>query len=388
MPFGLCNAPLTYQRLMAGVLQGLIGRICLAYLDDVIVFSKKRSEHAADLRAVFDRIRYAGLKLKPSKCSLFANHVLYLGHVISAAGVSPNPSKLRVLADWPTPKMVGEMQSFFGFVNFYGDYISDATELTALLYDLTAARKCDESIKLTAEHLESFEEIKRRLCAHPRLANPDLEQPFVLYTDASKIAIGAVLLQRDNSGVERAISFFSKKLSPAQRNYFTFERECLAIICALVHSRVYLLGRKFRLRTDHRALAWLFSKEPKASVRISGWLATLMEYPIVIEYVRGSENSIADAISRHDSVAVDNEVPADLARGVPSFACPATQVHRLEARTDWLAAERAEGTISFVADLLRCRARLELADIELNPQLKPFANVWTQHVLEDVGETL
>ena len=108
-----------------------------------------------------------------------------------------------------------------------------------------------------------------------------------------------------------------------------------------------------------------------------------MEYPIVIEYVRRFENSISDALSRLDSVVVDNEVPANLARGVPSFACPATQVDSLEARTDWLAAQRAEGTILFVTDLLRRRARLEPADIELNPQLKPFADVWPQLVLED-----
>ena len=126
----------------------------------MIIFSKKRSDHAADPRAVFDRIRSAVLKLKPSKCSLFADPLLYLGHVISAAGVSYNPQKLRVFADWPTPKTVCEMQSFLGFVNFYGDYISDATELTAPLYDLTAERTRDESIKLTAEHLESFKEIK------------------------------------------------------------------------------------------------------------------------------------------------------------------------------------------------------------------------------------
>ena len=116
----------------------------------MLVFSNKRSEHAADFRAIFDRIRSAGLKLKQSKCSLFADQVLYLGHVISAACVSSDPAKLRVLADWPTTKTVREMQSFLGFVNFYGDYISDATEITALLYDLTASRKSDESIKLTA----------------------------------------------------------------------------------------------------------------------------------------------------------------------------------------------------------------------------------------------
>ena len=190
-------------------------------------------------------------------------------------------------------------------------------------------------------------------------------------------------MQRYNSELERVISFFSKKLSPAHRNYSTFERKCLAIISALEHFRVYLLGCKFRLRADHRALAWLFSKEPKASASISGWLATLMEFPIVIEYVRGFENSIADAFSRFDSVAVDNEVSADLAIGVSSFACPATQFDCKEAQIDWLAAQLAAGTIFFVLDLLRRRGRLEPADIELNPQLKPFADVWPQLVGED-----
>ena len=159
-----------------------------------------------------------------------------LGHVISAAGVSPDPAKFRVLADWPTPNTVCERQFFLEFVYFYRNYILDATELTAPLYDLNTAREGDESIKLIAEHFESFKEIKCPLCSPPpRLANSGFEQPFILYTDASKIAIGAVLLQRDNSGVERAISFLSNKLSPAKPNYYTFKRECLAIICALEH---------------------------------------------------------------------------------------------------------------------------------------------------------
>ena len=383
MPFGLCNAPSTYQRLMAGVLRGLIGRICLAYLDDVIVFSKKRSNHIADLSAVLDRIRAAGLKLKPSKCSLFREQVLYLGHVISTAGVSPDPEKLRVLREWPAPSKVREMQSFLGFINFYAEYLADATQLTAQLYDLTTGHKGDDPIKLSPQNVAAFEEIKRKLCAAPQLAHPDLDRPFTLYTDASNIAVGAILLQRDSNGVERPVSFFSKKLSSAQRNYSTFERECLAVICALEHFRVYLLGRKFTLRTDHRALAWLFSKEPKASARISGWLATLMEYPIVIEYVKGTENTIADALSRLDSSAISCEVPSELAKGVPSFACPATEVDRLDARTDWLAEQRADETISFVADLLRRGERPSPADIELNPSLRLYADVWSQFVLED-----
>ena len=202
------------------------------------------------------------------------------------------------------------MQSFLGFVNFYGDFLANAIELTAQLYELTAAQKGNDAIEHSAENLAAFEEVKRRLCKAPQLAHPDLEKPFVLYTDASKIAVGAVLLQADENGVERAISFFSKKLSSAQRNYSTYERECLAIICALEHFRVYLLARKFTLRTDHRALTWLFSKELKASARVAVWLATIMEYPIVIEYVRGSENVIADALYRLDSTAIDAEIPS------------------------------------------------------------------------------
>ena len=168
----MCNLPSTYQRLIARVLQKLIGRISFGYLDKVIDLSRTQFKHAADLRAVLDRIRLSGLKLKPSKCSLFVDQVLYYGHLISAAGVFLALAKLRILADWPTPKTVREMKSFLGFFNFYGDYISDATELTAPLYDLTAARKGDESIKLTAEHYLWFEKIKSRLCAAPNLRTP------------------------------------------------------------------------------------------------------------------------------------------------------------------------------------------------------------------------
>ena len=168
MPFGLCNAPSTYQRLMAGVLRGLIGRICLAYLDDVIVFSKKRANHIADLSAVLDRIRAAGLKLKPSKCALFREQVLYLGHVISAAGVSPDPEKLRVLREWPVPSKVREMQSFLGFINFYAEYLANATQLTAQLYDLTTGHKGDDPIKLSPQNFAAYSRLRP---AFPGIAN-------------------------------------------------------------------------------------------------------------------------------------------------------------------------------------------------------------------------
>ena len=131
---------------MAGVLQDLMGQICLVYLDDMTFFSTKRSEHATDLCAVLDQIRAAALKLKPSKCSLLCDQTLNLGHVISAANVCPDPAKLQVLTDRPQPATVREMQSFLGVSNFYGDFILNSTELTAPLYDIPVARKGDDSI--------------------------------------------------------------------------------------------------------------------------------------------------------------------------------------------------------------------------------------------------
>ena len=125
MRFGLCNAPSTYQRLMTSVLRGLIGRICLAYLDDVIVFLQRHSNHVDYIHAVFDRIRNANLKLKFAKCKLFCDEVLYLKHVISEIGIFPDPAKHRVFADWPVPATLRDLQSFLGFVNFYGDIIDD-----------------------------------------------------------------------------------------------------------------------------------------------------------------------------------------------------------------------------------------------------------------------
>ena len=210
------------------------------------------------------------------------------------------------------------------------------TALTSSLYDLTAARKGTEPVKFLPAHVEAFNEIKRLLCATPRLAHPYLEAPFTLYTDDSSIAVGAVLLQRDVIGVEPVIIVFEEIIIGAT-NYYTCQRECLAIVCVLVHFLVYLVARPFCLCTDHRTLQWLYSKQPKASVRISGWLETLIEYPMQIDYVRGYENVITDTLSRLDSVGIDAEVPAELARGVLFYAFPVADADRLDAGIDWAA---------------------------------------------------
>ena len=163
MPFGLCNAPSTYQRLMSIVLCGLMKRICLVYRDDVIVYSRHHFQHLRDFRAVFERLPVAGLKLKPSKCQLFRDEVVYLGHVVNAAGVSPDPAKLRVLSTWPVPDTVRDVQSFLRFINFYGELIPNSSHLTAPLYSLTVGKKGTDKVTLNADELAVFQSLKRAL---------------------------------------------------------------------------------------------------------------------------------------------------------------------------------------------------------------------------------
>ena len=223
--------------------------------------------------------------------------------------MSPDPAKLRVLSTWPVPETVRDVISFLGLINIYGEFIPNSTHLTAPLYSLTVGKKSTDKMSLNADELAVFQSLKRALCSGPQLAHPDLSKQFVVHTDVSKYAVGAVLLQRSDDGIERPISFFSKKLLSPQQNYSTFERECLAIVAAVTHFRVYLLARPFVLRTDHKALTWLFSKEPKASAHISSWIATLLKYPIIVEYIKGTENTIADVLSRFKGHAVDQIVP-------------------------------------------------------------------------------
>ena len=304
--------------------------------------------------------------------------------MINASGVSPDPAKLRVLATWPVPTDVRALQAFLGFVNFYGDFIR-IRRISAIPFTSSPlAAKARIQYQLDEADLDAFNELKRRLCTQPHLAHPDLTKPFIVHTDASKFAIGAVLLQRSDSGVERPISFFSKKLSSPQQNYSTYERECLAVVAALEHFRVYLLGHPFRLRTDHKALKWLFSKEPKASPRVSGWIATLMEYPVVIEYICGTENTIADILSRLSGHAVDDVVH-------PALASWHSFLHRAQSPTRIVS---SFGTHWYASNVLT-RQSLALfnfyemarspapTDLDVDPLLKLYSDVWSQLVVEN-----
>jgi len=293
MPFGLCNAPATFQRLMEICLRGLAWVICLIYLDDCIVYARDFLDHLARLKLVFQRIRLAGLKLKPSKCHLLKSKVTFLGHVVSEEGVLPNPQNTEKVMKWPVPKTVTEVRSFLGLVNYYRRFVRGHSEIVRPLVNLV---KKNESFQWTEACTEAFEKLKKILVSPDVMAHPLDDGMYILDTDACDVSIGAVLSQVQH-GKERVIAYGSKTLSKAECNYCTTDRELLAVKEFVEYYKQYLLGRHFVVRSDHQALKWLFSlKEPKN--RISRWIEILSAYDFEVEYRPGVRHGNADGMSR------------------------------------------------------------------------------------------
>lgn len=294
MPFGLCNAPATFQRLMDRVLSGLQWEICLVYLDDIIVPSETLEQMILRLRQVLERFRQAGLKLKPSKCFLFRREVQYLGHVVSEHGVSCDPAKIQAIQDWPTPKNVHEVRAFVGLASYYRRFVKDFAGTAQCLHELT---KKHAKFVWSETCQAAFEELKCRLMSAPILGYPQDEGQLILDTDASNTAMGAVLSQIQD-GEERPLAYGSKRLSASEQNYCTTRRELLAVVYYVCYFRQYLMGKDFVVRTDHSSLRWLVNmKDPEG--QLSRWLSKLGEFgKFPIEYRPGRRHGNADAMSR------------------------------------------------------------------------------------------
>jgi len=227
--------------------------MCLLYLDDIIVYSATVDEHLLRLRKLFDRLRMADLKLKPSKCNLLRAEVSFLGHVVSGEGVATDFSKIELIRDWPTPTDVKEVRSFLGLATYYRRFVRTFAEIAALLHALTAKNK---QFEWTANCDRAFGRLKFAIISPPILAMPNDADPFLLDTYACDVSIGAVLSQVQN-GVEKVIAYASRSLSKPERNYCVTRKELLAIVCYTKTYRQYLLGRQFVIWTDHSALQWL-----------------------------------------------------------------------------------------------------------------------------------
>ena len=293
MPFGLCNAGATFQRLMDVVLSGLAFEICLVYLDDVIVFSATLEQHLERLSLVLTRLIEAGLKLKGSKCYVLQQSVEFLGHIVSGEGISPHPSKVSAVVDWPTPCTLKEVRAFLGLAGYYRRFMLGFSDIAAPLYELTTKGK---AFVWTQQCQEAFDELKLALTRSPILGTPDDSGMFVLDTDASDVAVGAVLSQVQD-GAERVISYGSRSLSTQERNYCVTRRELLAIIVFLKYFRHYLIGRKFLIRSDHAALQWL-RRIPQPIGQQARWLELMEEYEFEVKHRSGSRHGNADAMSR------------------------------------------------------------------------------------------
>lgn len=300
MPFGLKNAPARFQRMIDIALMGLNHLQCFTYLDDVIIFASSLKDHESKIRSVFDRLRLNNLKLQPDKCEFMRHEVQYLGHIISEEGVKPNPDKTQIVQDYPIPTNAKEIKQYLGLCGFYRKFIPNFSEISRPLTNLL---KKDKPFCWNPAQQKAFETLKLKLVTEPILQYPDYSKEFIISTDASAFALGAVLSQGP-IGSDLPIAYASRTLNKAESNYNTTERELLSIVWALNHFRPYVYGRHCKLITDHRPLVWLFNVKDPGS-KLVRWRLKLEEYDYEIIFKPGKLNSNADSLSRIPSPTVD-----------------------------------------------------------------------------------
>ncbi|KAL4103382.1 hypothetical protein QTP88_018759 [Uroleucon formosanum] len=293
MAMGLKTSPCSFQRLMNNVMAGIVGIKCLVYLDDIIIYGKGLLDHNEKLRDVFERLRNHNLKIQPTKCEFLKQQCMYLGHIISENGIRPDPEKIKSVLQFLIPTSVKEIKSFLGLSGYYRKFIKSYSLISKPMTNLL--RK-DVTFNWDTSCQEAFDKLKNILCSEPILQYPDFTKPFIVTTDASGKALGAILSQGEISQ-DLPIAYASRTLSKCESNYSTTELECLAIIFVVKTFRPYLYGRKFIILSDHRALSWLFNLKDPLS-KLARWRILLEEYDYEIKYKPGVLNSNVDALSR------------------------------------------------------------------------------------------
>ena len=324
---------------METVLAGLHWQICLIYLDDIIVTGRTFESMVENVGRVLDRFRDAGLKLKARKCCLFARKVEFLGHIVSSEGIRTDPKKTESIKNWPTPKCTRDVRSFLGLCSYYRRFIFQFAETAKPLHRLSEK---NQKFIWTQDCSKAFETLKKKLTEAPILAHPDFNEKFILDTDASDMAIAAILSQKLN-GQEHVIAYASRTLSRSERRYCVTRKELLAVVHFIKHFRHYLYGKQFLLRTDHGSLRWIMNfKNPEGQV--ARWLEILPSYDMKIEYRAGRLHKNADGLRRQmcKQCGLDCSVPDKAPKNLVAHIDSLRQEDNTNTDSFDLVAEQAE----------------------------------------------
>ena len=299
MPFGLTNAPSTFMRLMNHVLREFIGRFVVVYFDDILIYSHTESEHCTHIRQVLQVLRDNKLYANLEKCTFAKDKVIFLGFVVSKHGVEVDQSKIESIQNWPTPMNVSQVRSFHGLAGFYRRFVKDFSTIAAPLNDLT--KKGVPFVWGTAQDI-AFDTLKRLLTSAPLLALPDFSKQFEVECDASGIGIGGVLMQEG-----RPIAYFSEKLTGARLNYSIYDKELYALVRVLEVWQHYLWPKEFIIHSDHEALKYL-KAQSNLHRRLAKWVEFIESFPYIINYKKGKENVVVDALSRKNMLLTNLDV--------------------------------------------------------------------------------
>lgn len=331
MPQGLCNAPATHQARVNEALCHLIGVCCEVFVDDIIIYSNSLEEHETNCRAVLDALRKAGLYCSKKKTDLFTTHTEFLGHIISRNGLEADKSKVEKIENWPRPRTVSQVRGFLGLVQYLRKFVPRLAEYTAVLTPLTKKGLTNVEELWKKKEEEAFQAIKRIVASLPILQplRHDADEPIWLMTDASKVGVGAVLLQGMDWKTARPCRFYSRQYIAAEKNYPTHEQELLAIVAALKAWRIDLLGSPFKVLTDHDTLKHL-KTQPTLSRRQSRWIETLADYDYELSYVPGKLNTVADSLSRFSFPHERGDAPALAVRGISEHSLSHTVIERIK----------------------------------------------------------
>ena len=294
LPFGLTNAPATFMRLMNDIFRPYLDKFILTFFDRMLCYSDTAEDHLRHLRIVLQTLRDHKLYANKEKCYFFLQELEFIGHIVGKDGIKLDPAKVKAILEWPTPRNATEVRRFHGLANYYRRFVKDFSKIASPLNELTGERS---KFYWGPAAEEAFRNLKEAIASVPNLVPFDFEKETRVTTDASDVAVGAELSQKDANGKWHPTAFYSAKLTPTEVKYPTHERELLAIIHALKTWRHYLEGRHFEIVTDHHGLRYI-QTQPLLSKRQAGWLEFLQEYDYEIHYSPGTTNVVADALSR------------------------------------------------------------------------------------------